>query len=187
MRKHTFLTKAASIAVCFGILLTHSASAFSGDAARMARDIELSREGALTGQLLTSEGHAVADTAVSLKYQGQVVATAVTGENGQFLITGVRGGAHEMTVGSITNPVRLWKNGTAPEGAAEAVVIAADETVIRGQEYDGYGACPPPASSGFGLIDVVTLAMLGTSTAALIVAIDTNNDVDDLPAIPASP
>ena len=68
----------------------------------------------------------------------------------------------------------------------DGVVIAASESVVRGQECEPYNACPP-ASSGFGLIDVVTLAMLGTSTAALIIAIDTNNDVDDLPAVPASP
>ena len=186
MRKHTFLTKAASIAVCFGILLTHSASAFSGDAGRMARDIELTREGTLFGQILNGEGLAVENATVSLTYQEHVVATAVTGQNGQFVITGVRGGAHEMNVGSITAPVRLWKNGTAPEGSMDGVVIAASESVVRGQECEPYNACPP-ASSGFGLIDVVTLAMLGTSTAALIIAIDTNNDVDDLPAVPASP
>jgi hypothetical protein len=33
----------------------------------------------------------------------------------------------------------------------------------------------------------VTLAMLATSTAALIIAIDTNDKVDDLPAQPVSP
>lgn len=187
MRKHTFLTKAASIAVCFGILVSHSAPALAADPGTIARDIELSRDGALTGQICNSEGRALEHAAVALKYQGQLVASAVTGQNGEFVITGVRGGAHEMSIGSVTAPVRLWKNGTAPEGAVENLVIAADENVVRGQECDPYGTPCPPTGSGFGLIDIVTLAMLGTSTAALIVAIDTNNELDDLPVIPASP
>jgi hypothetical protein len=188
MRKHTFLTKAASIAVCFGILLTNAASAFDGEVGALSRDIELSRDGALFGQICNSEGRALEHASVSLKYQGHVVASTVTGRNGEFVITGVRGGAHEMHVGSVSAPVRLWKNGTAPEGAVEGLVIAADENVVRGQEYDSYGAACPPTGSGFGLIDIVTLAMLGTSTAALIVAIDTNNELDDVQAqLPASP
>ena len=183
MRKHTILSRAASIAVCFGILLTNTVSAFDGDPAPTARDIELSADSALQGQIYTSEGRPVEHAAVELRYQGSTVAQATTGANGDFLITGVRGGAHDLAVGSMTVPVRLWKNGTAPSGAAEGVVVAASEEVVRGQAMDPYcdpGSACPPTGSGFGLIDVVTLAMLGTSVAALIIAIDTNNDVDDL-------
>jgi hypothetical protein len=34
--------------------------------------------------------------------------------------------------------------------------------------------------SGFGLIDVVTVTMLGTSIAALVIAIDNNQKIDDI-------
>jgi hypothetical protein len=181
MRKQTFLTKAASIAVCFGILLSNAASTLGGENGLMARDVELTREGTLVGQVCNSEGRALELAEVTLKFRGQQVASAVTGNNGEFMITGVRGGAHEMTVGSLTTSVRLWKNGTAPEGALEGMVIAADEQVVRGQEYDPYcaPACPP-TGSGFGLIDVVTLALLATSVTGLVFAIENNNDIDDL-------
>ena len=190
MRKHTILAKAASVAVCFGILLSNTASAFEGGPAPVARDVELTGDGTLRGQIYTSEGHVVENATVELRYQGTTVARAVTGANGDFAVTGVRGGAHDLSVGAATTSVRLWKNGTAPAGSVDNLVVAGDESVVRGQAVDEYGnpcnTCPPP-SSGFGLIDVVTLTMLATSVAALVYAIDTNNEVDDLKAQLASP
>ncbi|MFO0978500.1 MAG: carboxypeptidase-like regulatory domain-containing protein [Planctomycetaceae bacterium] len=188
MRKHTLLTKAASIAVCFGILLTNVASAFDGVPTQVARDIELTADGALQGQIYSPEGLPVSRASVELRYQGTPIARTTTGAQGEFLITGVRGGAHELTIGSMSTPVRLWKNGTAPEGAVDGVVVAASENVVRGQSMDTYGnPSYPPPTSGFGLIDVVTLAMLGTSVAALIIAIDTHEDVEELEDALVSP
>lgn len=190
MRKHTILAKAASVAVCFGILLSSTASAFEGGPSPVARDVELTGDGTLYGQIYTSEGRVVENAPIELRYQGTTVARATTGANGSFAIAGVRGGAHDLSVGSTTTSVRLWKNGTAPVGSVESLVFAGDENVIRGQAYDESGnpcnTCPPP-SSGFGLIDVVTLAMLGTSVTALVFAIETQNDIDDLEDMLASP
>ncbi len=190
MRKHTILVKAASIAVCFGILLSNSASAFEGARSQVARDVELTSDGTLFGQIYTSEGRVVENAAIELRYQGTTVARAMTGGNGDFAITGVRGGAHDLSIGTATTSVRLWKNGTAPEGAVESLVFAGDENIVRGQACDEYGnpcnTCAPP-SSGFGLIDVVTLAMVGTAVTALVYTIKTNEDVKDLKAQLASP
>lgn len=193
MRKHTILAKAASVAVCFGILLSSTASAFEGGRSQVARDIELTSDGTLSGQIYTSEGRVVENAAIELRYQGTTVARAMTGANGDFAITGVRGGAHDLSIGTATTSVRLWKNGTAPAGSVESLVFAGEESVIRGQGYeqcDEYGnpcnACPP-TGSGLGLIDVVTLAMVGTSVTALVYGIKTNNDVRDLRRQLASP
>lgn len=183
MRTHTILTKAASVAVCFGIFLSSTASAFEGGRQQAARDIELTNDGTLHGQIFTPDGRAVEHATVELRYQGTTVARAVTGAKGDFAVTGVRGGAHDLQVGSAATSIRLWKNGTAPAGSVDALVLSADENVVRGQAYDEYGnpcnTCPP-SSSGFGLIDVVTMAMLGTSVAALVYSIETHNDVKDL-------
>jgi len=190
MRKHTILAKAASIAVCFGILLSNTASAFAGGPSQVARDVELTGDGTLYGQIYTSEGRVVENAPVELRYQGVSVAHAMTGANGDFVITGVRGGAHDLSVGAATTSVRLWKNGTAPEGAVQSLIVAGDESVVRGQACDEYGnpcgTCAPP-SSGFGLIDIVTLAMLGTAVTALVYTIKTHDDVEDLKKQLASP
>ncbi len=190
MRKHTILVKAASIAVCFGILLSNTASAFEGGRSQVARDVELTSDGTLHGQIYTSEGHVVENAPIELRYQGTTVAKAMTGANGDFAITGVRGGAHDLSIGTASTSVRLWKNGTAPVGAVESLVFAGDENIVRGQACDEYGnpcSTCPPASSGFGLIDVVTLAMVGTAVTALVYTIKTNDDVKDLKAQLASP
>jgi hypothetical protein len=185
MRKHTILAKAASIAACFGILLSNSSSAFAGGPSQVARDVELTGDGTLVGQIYTSEGRVVENTTVELSYRGVTVAEAVTGSNGDFAITGVRGGAHDLSVGAATTSVRLWKNGTAPAGSVQSLVYAGEESVVRGQACDEYGnpygACAPP-SSGFGLIDVVTLAMVGTSVTALVYTIKLQDDLDQVQA-----
>lgn len=192
MRKHTLLTKAASIAVCFGILLSGPASALGGSPASTVRDVELSADGTLYGQVFTSEGKSVGNAQIELRFKGAAVARTATVADGQFAVTGVRGGVHDIAVGSLTTPVRLWKHGTAPDGALPGIIVSGNEHVVRGQACDMYGnpidpcnTCPP--SSGFGLIDVVTLAMLGTAVAGLVIAIDTNNQLDDLEAQLASP
>ena len=188
MRKHTILAKAASVAVCFGILLSSTASAFDGSSSQVARDIELTSDGTLHGQIYTSEGRVVENAAIELRYQGTTVAQSLTGANGDFAITGVRGGAHDLSVGSATTSVRLWKNGTAPVGAVDSLVFAADENVVRGQdEYGTPSNAYAPPSSGFGLIDVVTLAMVGTAVTALVFTIKTQNDIEDLKDQLASP
>ena len=187
MQKHTILAKAASVAVCFGMLLSSTASAFEGGRSQVARDVELTGDGTLYGQIYTSEGRVVENAAIELRYQGNTVARSVTGANGDFAITGVRGGAHDLSIGSATTSVRLWKNGTAPAGSVESLVYAGDETVVRGQACDdNCNTCPPP-SSGFGLIDVVTLGLLGTAVTGLVYSIKTHNEVKDLKAQLASP
>ncbi len=183
MRKHTILAKAASIAACFGILLSNTASAFAGGPSQVARDVELTGDGTLYGQIYTSEGRVVQNAAVELRYQGATVAHAMTGSNGDFAITSVRGGAHDLSIGAATTSVRLWKNGTAPAGSVQSLIYAGDESVVRGQAYDEYGNPTggfAPPSSGFGLIDVVTLAMVGTAVTALVYTIKTQDDIEDL-------
>ncbi len=183
MRMHTLMTKAASIAVCFGIMLSGPGSAFAGTSSSAVRNVELSADGTLYGRVFTSEGRAVDQAQIELRYQGTTIARTVSVKDGQFTITGVRGGVHEITVGSMSTPVRLWKNGTAPESASQGLIVSGSENVVRGQACDMYGnpiAGCPPTTSGFGLIDVVTLAMVGTSVAALVFAIDTNNELDDV-------
>ena len=190
MRKHKILYRVASIAVCVGMLLSNTAIAFEGETVQVARDVELTRQNEFQGVVYTSEGRPVENAPVELRYQGTAIARTTTGSQGEFLVTGVRGGAHDGVVGSMSSPVRLWKNGTAPESAVEGFVVAADEKVVRGQAcdpYAGQAASCPPTSSGFGLIDVVTLGLLATSVTALVYAIDTNNELDDLNKKLASP
>lgn len=179
MRTDTLLTKIASIAVCFGILLSGPVMAGSKGT---IKDVELTKDGTLYGQIYTPEGRVVPNATIQLRYQGKSVAAARSNEQGRFAISGVRGGAHDVVVGAVHSPVRLWANGAAPQVATQGIVVAADETIIRGQ--DGYYESP----SGFGMLDVITLATVGAAVGALVVGIDNNNKLKDLErALPASP
>ena len=191
---HTSVTKVASIAVCFGVLLSGPAMAGTHG---VIKDVELTKDGVLYGQISTSEGRGVPNAIVHLRHQGKAVAAARSNALGRFAISGVRGGAHDVVVGAVHSPVRLWSAGSAPKGALRGIVVAAEETVIRGQ--DPYcdtcppGNCPPGGSwaaspSGFGMLDVITLATVGAAVGALVVGLDNKNTLEDLQrALPASP
>ena len=189
MQKYTLLNKAASIAVCFGILLSNSVFAFDNHRTSNPRDVALLADGTLQGHVYTPEQRPVENAQIELRYQGTTIARTTTGPEGDFLITGVRGGAHEIAVGSMKSPVRLWKAGTAPTGAVDSYVVAANENIVRGQNYgpnydpywDNYGQ---PAS-GFGLMDVVALAAMGAVATVVVIAIEDNDE--ESPAQVASP
>jgi hypothetical protein len=202
MRKYSSMNKAASIAVCFGILLSNTAIAFdnsrpdqsasdrsTAQRTRIARDVELQADGALRGKVFTSDQRPVENAQIELKFEGTTIARTTTDVEGDFLITGVRGGAHEISVGSMNSPVRLWKNGTAPFGAVDGFVVAASEEIVRGQAYEHYydpyydGYNQP--GSGFGLMDVVALAVIGAAATGVAIAIHEHNE--DPPAQVASP
>lgn len=185
MRTHTLLTKIASLAVCFGVVLSGPVMAGGNG---IIKDVELTKDGVLYGQVHTAKGKVVPNAVVQLRYKGQAVAAAKSNERGQFAVSGVRPGAHELVVGPLRSPVRLWNAGTAPRSAKNSAVLAVDETIIRGQDVYCDDNCPPP-SSGFGLLDVVTLATMGSAVGALVIGIDNSNKLDDIEAaiVPASP
>ena len=182
MRTHTLLTKVASVAVCFGVLLSGPVMAGSQG---IIKDVELTANGTLYGQVYTPAGKTVADARVYLRYQGAPIAVAKSNAKGQFAISGVRGGAHEIVVGRVNHPVRLWNNGAAPKAASAAIGLAVDETVIRAQDVycDTCDTCPPGGAcgpSGFGMLDVITLATVGAAVGAMVVGLDNRSTLDDL-------
>ncbi|MCP4172601.1 MAG: carboxypeptidase regulatory-like domain-containing protein [Fuerstiella sp.] len=192
MRTHTLLTRVACSAVCFGVLLSGPVMA---GARGIIKDIQLSADGTLYGQVAAPEGRPISEAIVQLKYQGSPIAATKSNTDGRFAISGVRGGAHEVVIGALRTPVRLWARGTAPKGAKPGLVIVSKNTVVRGQDYDQNGNpiyhksnmanCGP---TGFGLLDVITLGTLGLGGGALAVALDNQNEIDKLKAaIPASP
>jgi hypothetical protein len=169
MRTHSFLTRTASIAACFGILFTSQIAAAGNGRSGVVRDVELSADGMLHGRVLNSEGVATPGTLVELRYQGAAVARAKTSADGRFVVSDVRGGAHEIAVAEGTTAVRLWKRGTAPEGSVAGVVLSS-ETAVRGQG----------ATAGLGMLDVITLTSVGLGGAGVFYGIDNNNKLDDV-------
>lgn len=186
MRRHSLLTKITSVAICFGALIAGPMPVMAGNKS-VIKDVQLNKSNTFQGLVLNKQGQPIDGAVVTLKYQGVAIAAAKSNARGQYSIGNVRPGAHELSVGAMVRPVRIWKNGTAPKGALNGLVMAGDETVIRGQEIyaDEYcETCPSPGvgTSGFGILDVITLATLGGAVTGAIVAFDNQNEIDDLQA-----
>ncbi|MEY4187514.1 MAG: hypothetical protein RIT02_2548 [Planctomycetota bacterium] len=177
MRKYTLLNRMASIAACVGMLLTGVSSAFEGNRAPIAKDVEISARGTLQGQVLTPAGTPIANAPVRLAWQGTPVAETKTTAEGRFVISGVRSGVHELSVGSSQSSLRLWKNGTAPANSLQTVSVTENEQVVRGQFADGV-----VGSTNSTFITIAAVAGVAVGTTALVIA--ANNDDESAPASP---
>ncbi len=197
------ILRAAVLGVaCWGMVAPQSmtmAGENTRTSASQLADVSLAEGGVLRGKVVDSQGKPVAGAAVTLGFAGHVVARTSTRQDGSYAVKGLRGGLHQLVAGADASMVRLWTPGTAPAAAQTTALTVAGQT-IRGQyaEYtDGGEYCPPggvvttqyapPVSGGFGMLDVVTLATVGTSVAALVYGIDNNNKLDDLEDKLASP
>lgn len=77
-------------------------------------DVQLTGAGVLQGTVAAAEGQPLASAVVEVRYQGKTIAVATSGANGQFAVSQVRPGVHEVVVGSHAQPVRIWASGAAP-------------------------------------------------------------------------
>ncbi|MCR9198153.1 MAG: carboxypeptidase-like regulatory domain-containing protein [Planctomycetaceae bacterium] len=77
-------------------------------------DVQLTQSGVLQGAVASAEGQPLASAVVEVRYQGKTIAVATSGANGQFAVSQVRPGVHEVVVGSHAQPVRIWASGAAP-------------------------------------------------------------------------
>lgn len=208
MKFQQILRRAVVGLACLGMVAPQMTIAAERTAVKQAQtnDVALAGSGLLKGQVVNSQGKPVAGAPVVISFAGTVVARTKADANGVYAIKGLRGGVHHVN-GTVA---RLWTNGTAPRTAKHSL-LSVQGNVVRGQNYCppmGGGACPPgavmggpvvdggycppaaaapAAGGGFGMLDLITLATVGTSTAALIYAIDTNNELDDLNNAVASP
>ena len=109
------------------------------------QDITLDHDGTMRGQVVDERGAAVVKARVEIRHLQKKVATTTTDENGEFAISGLRGGLHSVTADGKRTFYRLWKSGTAPPATSDAALIVADGQVQRGQ-FGGY-------RSGFGRLE----------------------------------
>jgi hypothetical protein len=181
----------------FGIVAAFAASAamvvpsaaVMADAPRAAQvatatdNVVLGAGGTLQGSALTSEGKALSGAVVTVSHNGQVVAQTVSTQDGAFSVNGLRGGLHTVSAGGSAKTYRLWTADAAPEAAQTRVTVV--ESAVRGQCAD---ECAPGCDSACGgggcfggaggFATVAAVGALALGAAALVVAIDANNDND---------
>src|SRR5687768_8026968 len=64
-----------------------------------ALDVALERGGLLRGQVVDSQGAMMKAVPVSVWFENQQVAKTVSDDKGQFTVSGLRGGVHQVTAG----------------------------------------------------------------------------------------
>ncbi len=130
-----------------GFCLPHPVLAASADVDRVpvVTDVGLSSGGVLVGQVVDSQGIALAKVPVSLQGGGREIARAQTDANGYFAVRGLRGGVHQLVTPGAQGTFRLWKSDTAPPLSQEGALLIVDRQMVRGQ------SCEPGCEPGCGI------------------------------------
>ncbi|MBN1908379.1 MAG: carboxypeptidase regulatory-like domain-containing protein [Pirellulales bacterium] len=96
-------------------------------------DVALMDGGVLLGQVVNTQGTAVAKTSVVLRDGERPVAMPQTGEDGYFAVKGLRPGVYHVAVGQGQGTYRVWAPGTAPPNAHRGALIVTGDEIARGQ------------------------------------------------------
>ena len=119
-------------------------------------DIELRGDGALVGQSLSNTGMPRLAASITLVQDNEVVSESRTNPDGEFSITGLRGGVYELRTDTSTRMVRLWAPGTAPPSAVDAAILIDGDNIVRGQQFGG-----PPNPFAIQPADVLFWSIVG--------------------------
>ena len=135
-----YLVAFASIGVAFPQL------AFAANGDRVAsetevkvqtRDVALTADGKLRGQVVNQQGVVQAKMPVVLSQRGQPVAAVRTDDAGKFELAQLRGGVYQLHTTGGVGSYRVWTNHTAPPSAVGKVLLTHDEAVAMGQRRGG--------------------------------------------------
>lgn len=130
-------------------------------------DLALAPGGELRGQVLDHNGQPRTDCTVQVSYQNQCIASVRTGSQGEYRVTGLRGGLHSIATPEGATLCRLWAPGSAPPHAAEQLLLVRGDTVVRGNRSGRY------AMAGI-LSNPWLLIAAGTVAIAVPVALNGN-------------
>lgn len=168
-------------------LLVGSPLQASETVAIRSSDYLLGQQSILAGSVLNQSGLPVAGLPVQVLHKGQVIATALSDDKGEFAVQGLRNGQHTVKVGASQQSVRFWMSKAAPPTAVSRLAIVVDEEVVRGQCGEG---CAEGCGEGFSGADhrawktaVGVLLIGGAVATTLALTLDDNNSS----AAPGSP
>lgn len=130
----------ATVLSCVCILIS-SEAASAAPIAAMSSDIELRSGGVLLGQIVDAQGVAVVLAPVLITNGIQEVARAQTDEQGNFAVSGLRGGVYKIASAGHQGVYRLWSPQTAPPSASQGLMVVVPSDVVRGQCGCGVPGC----------------------------------------------
>ena len=98
------------------------------------RDVVTTKRGIFTAQVRSSSGSPLHSETVSLSRDNQVIATALSADDGNVSFAGLDTGLYELQVGGSIQYVRLWHPRKAPPSAIHRLLLVKDRDVQRAQQ-----------------------------------------------------
>ena len=175
------LNSAAGALSCLSMLLSPTAMAATPLTA--SSDVALGDGGVLVGQVVDTQGAAVAMARVTLADHQQEIAQARADQEGRFSVPGLRGGVYRVSFRGQDSIYRLWAPNTAPPAAQTGVTLVVGDDVVRGQ----YGTSPGPFASMAQWVADHPLITASAISAAIAIPIALNDDDDAISPPPADP
>ncbi len=225
MKLHHFLKSTVAALACAGTLLPANLVQAAEAAAKVqakkpasiVRDLSLTKDGVLQGQVSNAKKAAAANVTVSVRKDRKEVHRTKTDDKGRFEVKGLKPGTYYVVAGTGHGLYRVWASTIAPPKALKSARIISDKTLIRGQNPDGGilydengvaygqvrivdngglvpvspgGAFAAP-SAGFldslGLYDVLLIGGVGAGIGLGIAALNDDDDNNPPPPPPATP
>ena len=222
MKLHQLFKSTVAALACAGTLIPGGllqagetpAKAESPKPAIIVRDLSLTSDGLLQGQVSDVKNAASAGVVVSIRQSRKEVHRTKTDDQGRFEVRDLKPGTYYIVAGSGHGLYRVWASNVAPPKALRTARIISDESLVRGQSPDGsilydengvaYGqvrivdngglvpVSPNGAfagsSSGFldslGLYDVLVLGGIGAGIGLGIAALNDDDNNNNNPPPP---
>jgi hypothetical protein len=147
----------------------------------MICDLMLHQGGTMVGQVVDSQGAALAKVPVALRGVAGELASSQTNAKGYFAFSGMKGGVYEVATPAGSGVYRVWSPGGAPPAAQPGALIVAGSETLRGQ-------CCDPCSPCGGVLGFFGKHPLLTATLiAAAIAIPIAVTADDGPKDPGTP
>jgi len=167
------LTKPLCLLLVFGLIVGNNAMAGTG-AEILSSDVSVN-QGVVIGSVINASARPVSGIRVRLAHQNTVIATAVSDENGQFIVKNLRSGNHTLQIGATQHRVRFWSEQSAPPSASSQMVIVVNEELVRGQ------GCAEECTAGSSVLSSMTsnpvpLLLIGGAVAATIAISNSHDD-----------
>jgi hypothetical protein len=139
----------------------------------MSRDVALSADGMLRGQVLSPQGLGVPGVHVAVSSAARDLGSTVTNAEGRFEIAGLKGGVLTLAAGQSRTTVRAWTPKAAPPASQSEVLLVAGQSQTLGQSWGGFKS-------------VITnpWVIAGIVAAAVAIPVAIHNSNDDGPASP---
>lgn len=141
MKLHHFLKSTVAALACAGTLIPGGLLQ-AGEApvktearkpASIVRDLSLTSEGVLEGQVSDAKKSAASGVVVSIRKERKEVHRTKTDARGRFEVRGLKPGTYYIIAGTGHGLYRVWASNIAPPKALKAARIISDKTLVRGQ------------------------------------------------------